>query len=616
MKCPLISASIIMRPSVLSSSPKGGKEIIDFGEKVWEGELILLSLDLCWFQKPPFLKFCFYPASCCFHDGNDFFRSRLEAATSPRRNAVVTLIISSTDFEILSCRRLISSGLKTLILLGFEYLVGIKPKDSWSFSSSMEAQVMIFMLDMAVRLLADHDLIWRNRLVFVVYHRYDSNRDAGLFVHSFENYLSRFGYRKDKYCLFKFVLPEKNLMLLRGWLALPEGFSTAMYVSRLLVLPVVLVNVDYMIWLLLLHVFCTASSIRYQMVHRASSEIGLTKFCGACSFPSVFLTADVGWISGVCSLVLMASILENVVVFGSHRWRQLEISRASASVGFSYGVHSNACINQLVRYGNAAQKEKYLPKLISGEHVGALSISEPNAGSDAVGMRSKADKMWCTNGGMADTLVVYAKTDVAAGSKGITAFIVEKGTPGFIAAQSMDKLGMRGSPTNNLLFENCFIPNNNILGEEGKGVYIKASGLNLERLVLASGPVGIMQACLDVVLPYVRQREQFGVPIGEFQLMQGKIADMYAALQSSRKSFYNTSYCRSYLYSVARDCDNGKVNPKDCAGVMLVAAERATQVALQAIQCLGGNGYVNDYPTGRFFRDAKFFLKSMLELLK
>ncbi|GJV16233.1 isovaleryl-CoA dehydrogenase, mitochondrial [Tanacetum coccineum] len=283
-----------------------------------------------------------------------------------------------------------------------------------------------------------------------------------------------------------------------------------------------------------------------------------------------------------------------------------EISGASASVGLSYSVHSNACINQLVRHGNAAQKEKYLPKLISGEHVGALSISEPNAGSDAVGMRSIADrvdggfvingnKMWCTNGGIADTLVVYAKTDVAAGSKGITAFIVEKGTPG--CAKSMDKLEMRGSPTNNLVFENCFIPNDNILGEEGKGVYIMASGLNLERLVLASGPVGIMQACLDVVLPYVRQREQFGRPIGEFQLMQGKIADMYAALQSSR----------SYLYSVARDCDNGKVDPKDCAGVMLVAAERATQVALQAIQCLGGNGYVNDYQTGRFLRDVKFF---------
>ncbi|MFS8011825.1 putative oxidoreductase [Helianthus anomalus] len=285
-----------------------------------------------------------------------------------------------------------------------------------------------------------------------------------------------------------------------------------------------------------------------------------------------------------------------------------EISRASASVGVSYGVHSNVCLNQLVRHGNAAQKEKYLPKLISGEHVGALSISEPNAGSDAFGMRTKADrvdggyvlngnKMWCTNGGIADTLVVYAKTNVAAGSKGITAFIVEKGTPGFIAAQKLDKLGIRGSATYELVFENCFVPTENILGEEGKGVYIMMSGLDLERVVLASAPVGIMQACLDVTLPYVRQREQFGCPIGKFQLMQGKIADMYASLQSSR----------AYLYSVARDCDNGKIDPKDCASVILVAAERATQVALQALQCLGGNGYVNEYPTGRLLRDAKFY---------
>ncbi|KAI3721996.1 hypothetical protein L2E82_33017 [Cichorium intybus] len=285
-----------------------------------------------------------------------------------------------------------------------------------------------------------------------------------------------------------------------------------------------------------------------------------------------------------------------------------EISRASASVGLSYGVHSNVCLNQLVRHGNTAQKEKYLPKLVSGDHVGALSISEPNAGSDAVGIKCKADrvdggyvingnKMWCTNGGIADTLVVYAKTDFAAGSKGITAFIVEKGTPGFIAAQKLDKLGMRGSATYELVFENCFVPTENILGEVGKGVYIMMSGLDLERIVFAAAPIGIMQACLDVVLPYVRQREQFGRPIGEFQLMEGKIADMYVALQSSR----------SYVYSVARDCDNGKVVTKDCAGAILVAAERATQVALQAIQCLGGNGYVNEYPTGRFLRDAKLY---------
>ncbi|XP_076887141.1 2-methylacyl-CoA dehydrogenase, mitochondrial-like [Bidens hawaiensis] len=285
-----------------------------------------------------------------------------------------------------------------------------------------------------------------------------------------------------------------------------------------------------------------------------------------------------------------------------------EISRASAAVGVSFGVHSNVCLNQLVRHANAAQKAKYLPKLISGEHVGALSISEPNAGSDAVSMRTKADrvdggyvlngtKMWSTNGMIADTIVVYAKTNAAAGSKGITAFIVEKGSPGFIASQRLDKLGMRGSATCELVFENCFVPSENVLGEEGKGVYIMMSGLDIERTVLSAGPIGIMQACLDVVLPYIRQREQFGRPIGEFQLMQGKIADMYASLQSSR----------AFLYSVARDCDNGKIDPKDSASVILFAAERATQVALQAIQCLGGNGYVNDYPTGRLLRDAKMY---------
>ncbi|XP_028127008.1 isovaleryl-CoA dehydrogenase, mitochondrial isoform X3 [Camellia sinensis] len=268
-----------------------------------------------------------------------------------------------------------------------------------------------------------------------------------------------------------------------------------------------------------------------------------------------------------------------------------EISRASGSVGLSYGAHSNLCINQLVRNGNPAQKQKYLPKLISGEHVGALAMSEPNAGSDVVSMKCKADgvdggyilngnKMWCTNGPVAQTLVVYAKTDIAAGSKGITAFIIEKGMPGC-----------------ELVFENCFVPKENVLGQEGKGVYVMMSGLDLERLVLSGGPLGLMQACLDVVLPYIRQREQFGHPIGEFQFIQGKIADMYTSLQSSR----------SYVYAVARDCDNGKADPKDCAGVLLCAAERATQVALQAIQCLGGNGYVNEYPTGRLLRDAKLY---------
>ncbi|XP_022634202.1 isovaleryl-CoA dehydrogenase, mitochondrial isoform X1 [Vigna radiata var. radiata] len=320
-----------------------------------------------------------------------------------------------------------------------------------------------------------------------------------------------------------------------------------------------------------------------------------------------------------------------------------EISRASASVGLSYGAHSNLCVNQLVRNGSPAQKAKYLPKLISGDHVGALAMSEPNSGSDVVSMKCKADrvdggyvlngnKMWCTNGPVAQTLVVYAKTDITAGSKGITAFIIEKGMAGFSTAQKLDKLGMRGSDTCELVFENCFVPEENVLGKEGKGVYVMMSGLDLERLVLAAGPLGIMQACLDVVLPYVRQREQFGRPIGEFQFIQGKVADMYTALQSSR----------SYVYSVARECDNGKVDPKvhphvklvllsfiivcacvfclwnyihifsyisrkDCAGAILCAAERATQVALQAIQCLGGNGYVNEYPTGRFLRDAKLY---------
>ncbi|XP_023534434.1 isovaleryl-CoA dehydrogenase, mitochondrial [Cucurbita pepo subsp. pepo] len=285
-----------------------------------------------------------------------------------------------------------------------------------------------------------------------------------------------------------------------------------------------------------------------------------------------------------------------------------EISRASGSVALSFGAHSNLCINQLVRNGSPAQKEKYLPKLIKGEHVGALAMSEPNAGSDVVSMRCKADrvdggyiingnKMWCTNGPTAHTLVVYAKTDANAGSKGITAFIIEKGMPGFSTAQKLDKLGMRGSDTCELVFENCFVPEENVLGQEGKGVYVMMSGLDLERLVLAAGPLGLMQACLDVVLPYVKQREQFGRPIGEFQFIQGKLADMYTSLQSSR----------AYVYSVARDCDSGKVDPKDCAGVILSAAERATQVALQAIQCLGGNGYVNEYTTGRLLRDAKLY---------
>lgn len=285
-----------------------------------------------------------------------------------------------------------------------------------------------------------------------------------------------------------------------------------------------------------------------------------------------------------------------------------EISRASGSVALSYGAHSNLCINQLVRNGTQAQKEKYLPKLISGEHIGALAMSEPNSGSDVVSMKCRAqktkggyifngNKMWCTNGPKASTLIVYAKTDTSAGAHGITAFIIEKGMEGFSTAQKLDKLGMRGSDTCELVFENCFVSNDQILGQEGKGVYVMMSGLDLERLVLAAGPLGLMQACLDVVLPYVHERQQFGKPIGEFQLMQGKLADMYTNMQASR----------AFVYSVARMCDAGHADRKDCAAVILFAAENATQMALQAIQCLGGNGYVNEYPTGRLLRDAKLY---------
>ncbi|BBN20030.1 isovaleryl-CoA dehydrogenase [Marchantia polymorpha subsp. ruderalis] len=285
-----------------------------------------------------------------------------------------------------------------------------------------------------------------------------------------------------------------------------------------------------------------------------------------------------------------------------------EISRASGSIALSYGAHSNLCINQLVRNGTEAQKEKYLPKLISGDHIGALAMSEPNSGSDVVSMRCKAErvtdgyvlngnKMWCTNGPVAETLIVYAKSDLQAGAHGITAFIIEKTMSGFSTAQKLDKLGMRGSDTCELVFENCFVPQENVLGQEGKGVYVMMSGLDLERLVLAAGPLGLMQACLDVVLPYVHEREQFGKPIGEFQLIQGKLADMYTKIQASR----------SFVYSVARSCDEGQVDRKDCAAVILFAAENATQMALQSIQCLGGNGYINEYSTGRLLRDAKLY---------
>ena len=285
-----------------------------------------------------------------------------------------------------------------------------------------------------------------------------------------------------------------------------------------------------------------------------------------------------------------------------------EISRANAAIGMSYGAHSNLCINQIYRWGNEQQKSKYLPKLVTGEHVGSLAMSEPSAGSDVVSMKLKAEKrndyyllngskMWITNGPDADTLVVYAKTDISAGPKGITAFLIEKDMAGFSTGKKLDKLGMRGSNTSELIFENCEVPYENVLGEEGKGVNVLMSGLDYERVVLAAGPVGIMAGAMDVVVPYIHEREQFGKPIGTFQLMQGKIADMYTTMNA----------CRSYVYAVAKACDEGQTTRKDSAGCILYAAEKATQIALDAIQCLGGNGYINDYPTGRLLRDAKLY---------
>ncbi|KAI9189814.1 hypothetical protein H9P43_001247 [Blastocladiella emersonii ATCC 22665] len=294
--------------------------------------------------------------------------------------------------------------------------------------------------------------------------------------------------------------------------------------------------------------------------------------------------------------------------YTAHVLAMEELSRASGAVALSYGAHSNLCVNQIVRNGNEAQKAKYLPKLISGEHVGALAMSEAGSGSDVVSMRLRAEKKgdryilngtktWITNGGSADTLVVYAKTNPDKGPHGITAFIIEKGMKGFSASEKFDKLGMRGSNTHELVFENVEVPAENVLGGEGKGVYVLMSGLDLERLVLAGGPVGLMQAACDVVFPYVHERKQFGKPIGHFQLVQGKIADMYVKLSASR----------SYLYATARACDEGRVSNKDCAGVILYTAERATEVALDAIQMLGGVGYTNDFPTGRILRDAKLY---------
>lgn len=285
-----------------------------------------------------------------------------------------------------------------------------------------------------------------------------------------------------------------------------------------------------------------------------------------------------------------------------------EVSRGSAAVGLSYGAHSNLAVNQIRRNGSEAQKKKYLPKLISGEHVGALAMSEPGAGSDVVGMKTRAEKksdryllngskMWITNGPEAETLIVYAKTDAKAGAKGISAFIVEKGMKGFSTAQKLDKLGMRGSDTCELVFQDCEVPEENVIGKPNEGVKVLMSGLDYERAVLAAGPLGIMQACLDVALPYVHDRKQFGEPIGTFQLVQAKVADMYVQMNAAR----------AYVYTVARACDRGETTREDAAGAILFAAENATKIALDAVQLLGGNGYINEFPAGRLLRDAKLY---------
>ncbi|MFD3398309.1 isovaleryl-CoA dehydrogenase [Alteromonas macleodii] len=292
----------------------------------------------------------------------------------------------------------------------------------------------------------------------------------------------------------------------------------------------------------------------------------------------------------------------------AHTIAMEEVSRASGGIGLSYGAHSNLCVNQIFKNGNDAQREKYLPKLVSGEHIGALAMSEPNAGSDVVSMKLKAEKrgdqyilngnkMWITNGPDAHTFVIYAKTDPNAGPRGITAFIVERDFPGFSRAQKLDKLGMRSSNTCELVFEDCEVPAENILGKEGEGVRVLMSGLDYERLVLSGGPLGIMQSCMDIVVPYIHDRQQFGQSIGRFQLVQGKVADMYTQMNAAR----------AYVYTVAQSCDRGETTRKDAAGAILYSAELATKMALDAIQLLGGNGYINEYPTGRLLRDAKLY---------
>jgi isovaleryl-CoA dehydrogenase len=311
---------------------------------------------------------------------------------------------------------------------------------------------------------------------------------------------------------------------------------------------------------------------------------------------------------GLLGLTVEESLGGTGLGYLAHVVAMEEISRASASVGLSYGAHSNLCVNQLRRWGTQAQKEKYLPKLITGEHVGALAMSEPGAGSDVIGMRTRAEKrgdtyvlngskMWITNGPVADVLVVYATLNPELSSRGITAFIIERGMSGFTTAQKLDKLGMRGSDTCELVFQDCVVPAKNLLHKEGFGAEVLMSGLDYERVVLAGGPLGIMHACLDAILPYIHERKQFGRPIGTFQLMQAKLADMYTTMNA----------CRAYVYAVARACDRGQITRFDAAGCILQASEKATWMALEAIQTLGGNGYINDYPTGRLLRDAKLY---------
>ena len=352
----------------------------------------------------------------------------------------------------------------------------------------------------------------------------------------------------------------------------------------------------------------TIDILREAVAHFASQEIapGAAAIDRSNSFPGE-LWHKLGEL-GVLGITVEEEYGGTDMGYLAHIIAMEEISRASAAVGLSYAAHSNLCVNQIRRNGNELQKKRYLPKLVSGKHVGALAMSESGAGSDVVSMKLRADKkgdryvlngtkMWITNGPDADTLVVYAKTDVRAGARGITAFVVEKGFQGYSTTQKLDKLGMRGSNTCELVFRDCEVPAENVLGAVDKGALVLMSGLDYERAVLAAGPLGIMQACMDIALPHVHDRRQFGQPIGEFQLMQGKLADMYATMNA----------CKAYAYAVGRACDDGKITRKDAAAVILYAAEKATWMALEAIQCLGGVGYTNDYPAGRLLRDAKLY---------